>query len=370
MIAHEFMAQAIRLARRGVYSTHPNPNVGCVIVQDGRVVGSGWHRQAGGPHAEVFALREAGEGARGADVYLTLEPCSHHGRTPPCADALIEAGVKRVLVAMQDPNPKVSGRGLERLRAAGILVETGLLASQAEALNPGFISRMQHGRPRLTLKLASSLDGRTAMASGESRWITSEAARRDVQYLRARSSAIITGIDTVLADDPSMNVRLEADQLQGVEPLRQPLRVVLDSLLRMPEAARMLSLPGGTLIVTNRQDQARRQALEQAGAEVISTAAAGGRPEPQAVLQLLADRECNDVLLECGPTLAGSFLRAGLVDEFIFYLAPHLMGDAARGLFRLPGLEQMQDRIGLRWQDIRQVGEDLRITARPVTEGR
>lgn len=359
------MAQAIRLARRGIYSTHPNPNVGCVIARDGTVVGSGWHRQAGGPHAEVFALREAGERARGADVYLTLEPCSHHGRTPPCADALVAAGVKRVVVAMTDPNPLVAGRGLQRLRDAGIQVETGMLQQQAEALNPGFISRMQRGRPWVRLKLAASLDGRTAMASGESRWITGEAARRDVQLLRARSSAIVTGIDTVLADDPSMNVRLEAGQLQGVEPVRQPLRVVLDSLLRMPAGAKMLSLAGATLIVTGQQDAARRDALVRAGAELGSAGAAGERPQPQRVLQLLAERGCNEVLLECGPTLAGSFLRAGLVDECIFYFAPHLMGDAARGLFSLPGLEQMQDRIALQWLDVRMVGDALRITARP-----
>ncbi len=360
------MAQAVRLAARGIYSTHPNPNVGCVIVNQGAVVGTGWHRQAGGPHAEVFALREAGELARGADVYLTLEPCSHHGRTPPCADALIAAGVKRVVVAGQDPDPRVAGQGLERLRAAGITVETGVLEAQAAALNPGFIARMRLGRPWVRVKLASSLDGRTAMESGESRWISDPAARRDVQLLRARSSAVVTGIGTVLADDPSLNVRLAADELQGVEPLRQPLRVVLDSGLRMPEDARMLTLPGQTLVLTTVPDNDRWQALQRAGAEVMAIATEQDRPAPAAVLQELAARDVNEVLLECGPALAGSFLAAGLVDELILYLAPHLMGDAGRGMFSLPGLQQMSDRIALEWLDVRRVSSALRITARPV----
>ena len=358
------MAEAIRLAERGIYSTHPNPNVGCVIVNQGTVVGRGWHQCAGGPHAEVFALREAGERARGADVFVTLEPCSHQGRTPPCADALIAAGVKRVVAAMQDPNPRVAGQGLERLRAAGIEVETGMLEAQARQLNPGFIARLERGRPWVRLKLAASLDGRTAMASGESQWVTGAAARQDVQRLRARSSAIVTGVATVLADDPSMNVRLDAQQLQGIEPVRQPLRVVMDSQLRTPPRARLLSLPGETLVLTVERDQAAWQALQAAGAEVARVSGDRGRLDPRAVLDLLAQRELNDVLLECGPTLAGTFMGAGLVDELVLYLAPHLMGDGARGLFSFPGLEQMQDRIELEWIDVRRVGEDLRVTAR------
>jgi diaminohydroxyphosphoribosylaminopyrimidine deaminase/5-amino-6-(5-phosphoribosylamino)uracil reductase len=359
------MAQAVRLARQGIYSTHPNPNVGCVVVAQGAVVGSGWHQRAGGPHAEIHALREAGEKARHADMYLTLEPCSHHGRTPPCADALVDAGVRRVVVAMQDPNPLVAGQGLERLRAAGIEVETGLLEGQARAMNPGFVSRMQRGRPWVRVKLASSLDARTAMASGESKWITGDAARHDVQRLRARSSAIVTGIGTVLADDPSMNVRLEARQLKGVEPVRQPLRVVMDTQLAMPAQAKMLSLPGDTLLVTGIQDNDRQRALQQAGAEVVAIDVGQGRLEPEAVLKLLAEREINEVLLECGPTLAGAFLSAELVDELVLYIAPHLMGDSARGLFHLPGLQQMRDRIALEWLDVRQVGDTLRVTASP-----
>jgi len=359
------MAQAICLARQGIYSTHPNPNVGCVIVAQGTVVGSGWHQRAGEPHAEIHALGEAGGKARDADVYLTLEPCSHHGRTPPCADALVDAGVRRVVVAMQDPNPRVAGQGLERLRAAGIQVETGLLDDQARAMNPGFVSRMQRGRPWVRVKLASSLDARTAMASGESKWITGDAARRDVQRLRARSSVIMTGIGTVLADDPSMNVRLEAQQLKGVEPVRQPLRVVMDTQLAMPVQAKMLSLPGDTLLVTGVQDNDHWQSLQQAGAEVVAIDVGRGQLDPEAVLKLLAEREINEVLLECGPTLAGSFLAAELVDELVLYIAPHLMGDSARGLFHLPGLQRMRDRIALEWLDVRQVGDALRVTARP-----
>ncbi len=360
------MAEAIRLAARGRYSTHPNPNVGCVIVQQGEIVGRGWHQRAGEPHAEVYALREAGARARGADVYVTLEPCSHRGRTPPCADALIAAGVKRVLAASLDPNPEVAGRGLQRLREAGIAVESGLLATQAEQLNSGYLSRRRRGRPWVRLKLAASLDVRTAMASGESRWISAAAARQDVQHLRARSSAIVTGVGTVLADNPSMNVRLDAGQLNGVEPVRQPLRVVLDSQLRLPASANFVTLPGGKLVLTARDDQAAWRPLLAAGAEVaLAPCAANGRLDPLAVLELLAEREINDVLLECGATLAGAFVGCGLVDELVLYLAPHLMGDTARGLLILPGLEQMSDRIELEWLDIRQVGEDLRITVRP-----
>jgi len=366
MTDERYMARALQLAARGIYSTHPNPSVGCVIVADGTVVGEGWHRQAGGPHAEVFALRQAGERARGATAYVTLEPCSHHGRTPPCADALVAAGVARVLVAMQDPNPRVAGQGLQRLREAGIAVEAGLLEGQARALNPGFISRMQRRRPWVRVKLAASLDGRTAMASGESKWISGAAARQDVQRLRARSAAVVTGIATVLADDPALNVRLDARHLYGVEPLRQPLRVVLDPDLAMPPQAQMLSLPGQTLVFTAVSEPQRYHALQAAGAEVAPVPGAPGRLDLGAVLEELARREINEVLLECGATLAGAFLQAGLVDELIVYLAPHLMGDSARGLFRLPGLERMQQRIALQWLDVRQVGSELRITARPA----
>jgi diaminohydroxyphosphoribosylaminopyrimidine deaminase/5-amino-6-(5-phosphoribosylamino)uracil reductase len=354
---YRHMARAIQLAQRGLYTTDPNPRVGCVLVKDGAVVGEGWHERAGEAHAEVMALRNAGEQARGATAYVSLEPCSHHGRTPPCADALINAGVARVVAGMEDPNPQVAGQGLARLRAAGIAVDSGILTPQAEALNPGYIKRMRTGRPWLRLKLAASLDGRTAMASGESQWITGEAARADVHRLRARSSAMLTGVATVLADDPSLNARLE-------EAVQQPLRVVLDGQLKMPPTARMLSLPGQTLVCSREAEDAAAKALRAAGAEVVAVAGEDGRLSLPAVLELLGRRHINEVMVEAGPTLAGACVQAGLVDELILYLAPHLMGDGACGLFTLPGLAQMRDRVELEIDDIRAVGRDWRIRAR------
>ncbi len=362
------MARAIRLARKGLYTTHPNPRVGCVLVRDGRIVGEGWHRRAGEPHAERNALAQAGADARGATAYVTLEPCCHQGRTPPCTMGLIEAGVKRVVVAMQDPNPLVAGDGMTLLRQAGIEVTLGVLQTEAEALNPGFIRRMTAGRPWVRCKLAMSLDGRTAMASGESKWITGEASRLDVQRLRARSDAIVTGIGTLLADDPSMNVRIGADRLPGVESpeyLLQPLRVVLDSRLQTPADARMLGLAGKTLIVTTTDDPQRTEILTHAGAEVLRLPAGNGRVDLQRLLQQLARRQINEVLVEAGPTLAGAALQAGIIDELVIYTAPHIMGDEARGLFHLPGLARMQDRIALQIRDLRQVGADIRIIAAP-----
>lgn len=365
-----FMARAIRLARLGLFSTDPNPRVGCVLVRDGRVVGEGYHRRAGAPHAERNALAAAGEQARGATAYVTLEPCCHQARTPPCTQALLAAGVRRVVVAMADPNPQVAGKGLEVLRASGIAVQVGTLASAAEALNPGFIKRMWQGLPHVRCKLAASLDGRTAMAGGESKWITSPPARRDVQLLRARSSAIITGIGTLLADDPALDVRLGAEELPGMRPgeqVRQPLRVLVDSHLRTPPSACLLGLPGATLIACLEQaSPAAVTRLEAAGAEVHINAGSRGRVELLSLLRELARREVNEVLIEAGPTLAGAFLAAGLVDEIILYLAPHLMGEAALGLFRLPGLERMQDRFGLAFRDLRMVGKDLRIEVVPL----
>ncbi len=365
-----FMAHALRLAERGRYTTDPNPCVGCVIVRDGEVVGEGWHRKAGEPHAERLALSAAGDGAHGATVYVTLEPCAHHGRTPPCAEALIEAAVARVVVAMRDPNPLVAGQGIALLRAAGVDTEVGLLEADAEALNPGFLQRMRHNRPYVRCKLAMSLDGRTAMASGESQWITGEAARRDVQLLRARSSAILTGIDTVLADDPSMNVRVAAVELPGVgsdDYLRQPLRVVLDTRLRMLPRTSMLSLPGETLVICGEVAPADTEAeLRAAGADVLRLPQLGGQIDLQRLLAALAERAVNEVLVESGPTLAGAMLQAWLVDELIVYQAPHLMGHAARELVRLPGLERIADRLAFAYTDVRRVGGDLRISLRPV----
>lgn len=363
------MAHAIRLAERGRYTTDPNPRVGCVLVRDGQVVGEGWHRRAGEPHAEPLALAQAGERARGATVYVTLEPCSHHGRTPPCAEALIAAGVVRVVCAMVDPNPRVAGRGIERLRQAGIAVEVGCLESEARALNPGFIKRHEQGRPYVRCKLAASLDGRTALATGESHWITAEAARRDVQRWRAASSVIVTGLGTVLGDDPSLNVRLTAAELPGMEPdapVRQPCRVVVDSYWRLPPTARLLGLPGRTFVAGIGPKNAAALALESAGAELICVPEQGGRVDLTALMAELARREFNEVFLEAGSTLAGAAVRAGLVDEILLYLAPCLMGQAAKGLFDLPGIDTMAERVALEILEVRRVGVDLRLRALPT----
>ena len=365
---YAFMAQALRLARHGLYTAEPNPRVGCVLVREGRVVGEGWHRRAGGPHAERIALAQAGQAAHGATAYVTLEPCCHHGKTPPCTDALLTAGVARVVAAMVDPNPLVAGQGLAQLRAAGVAVESGVMEAQAGDLNPGFVKRMATGLPFVRCKLAASLDGRTAMASGESRWITGEAARRDVQRLRARSSAILTGVGTVLADNPSLNVRLDPAEIPGLGPgeaPRQPLRVVVDSGLRTPAGARLLSLPGRTLIACAVRDPQTAAPLEAAGAQIRVCPDGKGRVDLEALLRHLAAAEVNEILVEAGPTLAGALLGAGLVDELILYLAPHLMGDAGRGLFHLPGIRSMAERIALTLTDVRAVGSDWRLTARP-----
>ena len=362
-----FMARALRLARLGLFTADPNPRVGCVLVRTGTVVGEGYHRCAGAPHAERIALTTAGNLAKGATAYVTLEPCCHQGRTPPCTDSLLAAGVERVVVAMVDPNPRVAGRGLAALEAAGVTVQVGVLEAEAQALNPGFIKRMQQGLPHVRCKLATSLDGRTAMTSGESKWITSAAARRDVQRLRARSSAILTGSGTLLADDPALDVRLEEAELAGPDELvRQPLRVLVDSHLRTPTDAHLFDRPGPILIIglaTAATEAARR--LETAGAEVRLEAISEDRVDLTALLRYLGQREINEVQVEAGPTLAGALLLAGLVDEIVLYLAPHLMGDGARGLFRLPGLTQMSDRVELTIRDLRTIGPDLRITAVP-----
>jgi len=360
---HQHMARALRLAARGLYTTDPNPRVGCVLVREGQVVGEGWHERAGEGHAEINALRQAGERAAGATAYVTLEPCCHHGRTPPCSQALIAAGVMRVVAAMQDPNPRVAGNGLAELQAAGVATDSGLLAAEAEQLNPGFVMRMQHGRPWVRCKLAMSLDGRTAMQNGESRWITGEAARRDVHHLRARSSAIMTGIGTVLADDPSLTVRLEEGG--DAVPFLQPLRVVIDSRLRIPPTAKLLDMPGETLILTGSTDANREAMLARPGVSVDTLPLnAAGRLDLRAVLRYLGGTGINEVHVEAGSILCGALLADRLIDELVIYMAPHLMGDAARGLFVLPGLQHMAQRIDLSIQDVRAVGRDLRIRAR------
>lgn len=363
---HAYMARALQLAARGLYSTDPNPRVGCVVVRDGGIVGEGWHCRAGEPHAEVFALREAGERARGATVYVTLEPCAHHGRTPPCSEALLAAGVQRVVAAMRDPNPRVAGQGLAQLCRSGIAVECGLMQGQAERLNPGFLRRMRQGRPWVRCKLAMSLDGRTALANGISQWITGEAARADVQHWRARSSAVMTGIGTVLADDPALTVRLPASAwgAQGCGgEIRQPLRVVMDSRLRTPSDARLLDQSGETLIFTASEDAAAAAQLTAAGAAIEHVPASGGRVDLSAALGRLAQRGANEVWIEAGPALSGALLRANLVDELVLYMAPLLMGTAARGLCDLPAFAALSECVALRVEDIRAVGEDWRIIA-------
>jgi diaminohydroxyphosphoribosylaminopyrimidine deaminase/5-amino-6-(5-phosphoribosylamino)uracil reductase len=373
---HEYMALALRLAERGRYSAHPNPRVGCVLVKDGVVVGEGWHHRAGEPHAEINALHQAGERARGATAYVTLEPCCHTGRTPPCTDALIAAGVRRVVAAMPDPNPLVASQGLKQLTQAGIEITSGVLQAQAEALNPGFIMRILHQRPWVRCKLAMSLDGRTALANGRSQWITGPEARADVQRLRAQSSAIMTGIGTVLADDPSLTARSEQLIVASLMPgenaaqntLRQPLRVVLDSRLRMPKQARMLGLPGHTLIITGQSASHPEQLAKCEAATVVSMPGGKNGLNLPEILRFLATmHEINDLLLEAGPTLSGAMLQAGLIDELVLYVAPMLLGDSARGLFRLfPALQDLQQGIDLDITDIRAVGDDWRIRARIV----
>lgn len=356
-IDHRFMVRALRLAERGLYTTDPNPRVGCVIVRDGHIVAEGWHRRAGGPHAEIEALQAAGEAARGATVYVTLEPCCHHGKTPPCTASLIDAGVSRVVAAQRDPNPRVLGGGLEQLAAAGIATTVGILADAAEFLNLGFFQRMRHGRPWVRGKLAMSLDGRTAMASGESRWITSPEARRDVHRLRARSSAILTGIGTVLADDPELTARLD-----GEVELVQPLRVVLDTKLQLPKTAKVARPPGRTIVLTGIAPASVTPWPAGDNVEIRALpTGTDGRVDLNAVIDWLGQVECNEVLIEAGAELNGALLRAGLIDEWIVYLAPVVLGDRGRGLFHLPGLEKMADRYELRLIETRQIGPDLKL---------
>ena len=371
------MAEAIRLAWRGLYTTHPNPRVGCVIVKDGVVVGQGWHQIAGQGHAEVNALRAAGDAARGATAYVSLEPCSHHGKTPPCAEALIKAGVAKVISAMEDPNPSVSGNGHRLLQSAGIETACGLLEAQARLVNPGFYKRMQSGLPWVTLKSAMSVDGRVAMASGESQWISCPQSRADVQRLRARVEAIVTGVETVLHDNPSLTVRpaLWPEAVAGDERLSgwswpadfapiQPLRVIVDSWLRTPPTAAVLQEPGRTLIACVDRCEAKANALENAGAEILLLPASHGRVDLHALVKALAAREVNEILVETGGQLAGAFVQEGLVDEWICYLAPKLMGSEARPVLTLPNIHTMQQAHNLQLTDLRQIGQDIRMTYR------
>lgn len=350
------MARALSLARRGVGDTDPNPRVGCVLVRAARIVGEGWHQRCGGAHAEVHALAAAGPAARGAVCYVTLEPCAHTGRTPPCTEALIAAGVARVVIAVGDPNPLVGGRGIQRLRAAGMAVTVGVLQHEAEILNAGFLQRMQQRRPRVRIKLATTLDGRTATAAGESQWITSPAARADVQRQRAQASAILTGVVTVLADDPRLTVR--------PPPQRIPLRVVADSQLRTPLAAALFQEAGPVLLVTTDQaPPAAEASLRARGAEVLRLPGDSGRVPLRLLLQGLAERGVNEVWTEAGPTLAGALVAQGLADEIVLYVAPKLLGLDGRGLFDLPAIRCLEEAIELRITEVRSIGPDLRITA-------
>lgn len=355
-VDHGMMARALQLAERGLWTTSPNPRVGCVLVREGEIVGKGWHERAGEPHAEVHALRAAGELARGATAYVTLEPCSHHGRTPPCAEALIGAGVSRVVAAMRDPNPLVAGNGLAMLQAAGIETACGLLENEARELNIGFVARMTRGRPWLRLKAAASLDGKTALNNGTSQWITGPEARRDGHRWRARACAILTGIGTVRDDDPQLSVR-------EVDTPRQPLRVVVDSKLEIPLTAKILR-GGPVLVAAAVDDEKRANSLRATGAEVVVLPNPHGKVELSALLEELGRRGINEVHVEAGFKLNGSLLREGLVDELLLYLAPCLIGHDASGLFNLPELASLDGKHRLQVRDLRQIGEDIRLIAR------
>jgi len=353
---HAYMSQALQLAEKGLYSTSPNPRVGCVIVRDGKIAGCGWHIQTGQPHAEINALSIAGGSAQGATVYLTLEPCSHYGRTHPCVEALVRAKVAKTIIAMQDPNPLVAGKGISLLKQSGIKVLVGLMEERAKDLNVGFVSRMTNNRPWVRMKIAASLDGKTALNNGVSQWITGEAARHDGHRLRARSCAVLTGIGTVLEDDPQLSVRF-------IETSRQPLRIIIDSRLEIPTIARVLR-GEGELIFTTTDNKEKISALKEVGARPIILPNKKGKIDLAGLMQLLADFEINELLIEAGNRLSGAFIREGLVDELIIYLAPHLIGNRAMGMLQLPELTDLSEKYNLKIKDLRMVGEDIRIMSR------
>jgi len=357
---HQFMARALKLARRGLYSTHPNPRVGCVITKNDQILTEGWHQKTGGPHAEAHAIYQTSADLNGSSAYVTLEPCSHQGRTPPCCDALIKAGITRVVIASMDPNPRVNGSGLEALNHAGITVEKGLMEDQARELNKGFFSLHEKFRPWVRLKTAASLDGRTAMASGESQWITAESARTDGQRFRAQSSAILTGINTVLVDDPSLTVRIN-----GAE--RQPMRIILDSKLQMPVDAKLFQSSGEILILTCQQGESETALrLKDKGASIMTLTAEHERLSLTEVLDTLAVMNISELHVEAGRTLTGEFLKQDLADEIVIYLAPTILGDGARGMFSIPGLEKLSQRKEVSWFDQRMIGDDLRLILRVI----
>ena len=355
---HQFMARALKLAKRGLYSTHPNPRVGCVIVRDGAILTEGWHKKTGGPHAEAHAVYQSSEDLAGSTAYVTLEPCSHHGRTPPCIDALIEAGVTKVIVAARDPNKRVNGGGIEKLKQANIEVEIGLLESQARELNKGFYSLHEKHRPWIRLKTAASLDGRTAMASGESQWITGAAARKNGHHFRAQSAAVLTGVNTILVDNPQLTARVD-----GIE--RQPIRVILDSNLQTPPEAKIFDQNGEVFIFTCLADQNNKFAiLKQKGASIIQVKTSDGRLDLPSVLDTLAAMSINEVHVEAGRTLTGEFIKQNLADELLLYLAPTLLGDDARGMFSIDGFKRLSEQRKVLWHDQRMIGDDLRLIMR------
>ena len=359
---HYWMAEALRQARKGYYSTPPNPRVGCVVVVEGKLFASGWHEYTGGPHAEVNAISSATI-PPGADFYVTLEPCSHHGKTPPCVDALVAAKPARVIVAMEDPNPQVSGRGLEQLRSHGIEVITGVMQAQAQELNPGFIKRMAEELPFVSVKMASSLDGRTALANGNSKWITSTPARHDVQLLRAQASAILSSAQTVLDDDPSLDVRLSAEDLGQSCAVRQPVRVLVDTNLRLSGDEKIFSTAGDIWIYTLEENVARHAPLVDQGARlIVGQASDSGQVCLGTMLRDMAQQGINKVHTECGQQLAGALINQQFADQIILYLAPQLLGSAARGCFDLGELTAMEQSITCRIRDVRQIGDDLRLT--------
>ncbi len=365
-----WMARALQLAAQGLFTTGVNPRVGCVLVKEHQIIGQGWHERAGEGHAEVMALRDAatrGHSTQGATAYVTLEPCAHFGKTPPCAAALIQAGIQRVVAAMEDPNPLVAGKGFELLQAAGVAVTVPLMAAEAAALNVGFVQRMRVGKPWVRLKMAGSLDGRSALANGQSQWITAPEARRDGHRFRARAQAIITGVGTLIADDPLLTVRdviAPIGQAGQPVPLAPALRVVVDSHLRMPTTAKILQ--GGCLVATAEPDPAKTAALQAAGAEVVCLPDANGRVDLLALLEYLAQRGVNEAHVEAGPRLSGVFLKAGLVDELLCYMAPCVLGSDARGWFDDLQLTHLEQKIKLKFQDVCMVGSNLRIIARPL----
>ena len=357
-----FMGRAIDLANKGLFSTDPNPRVGCVFVKDGQIIAEGWHEKAGQKHAEIMALENAQQDVSGSTCYITLEPCSHHGRTSPCSEALIEAGISRLVVAMKDPNPQVSGQGFAKLEAAGIVAEVGLMAEESHSLNPGFIKRMETGMPWVTCKLGMSIDGRTAMSSGESQWITCKKSRQDVQLMRARSSAIITGSGTVIIDDPSMNARKEdfPSHYHQQNDVTQPWRVIMDSHLSVDPAAKIFKLPGKVIWVTTTAVQENENTEQLVMLQI--EADHNGKVRPDILLKWLADQGCNEVMIEAGATLSGAFINDDLVDRLVIYMAPKILGDEARGLLHLPGMSELAQAKKFKFSEVRMLDSDICLT--------